>query len=302
MKKLALISTYCDTPEKLNLLQKNISILRSLNVDTFVLSPIKIDVDCDFLFITKENPILRWPERGMVAWKTFFYEKREIKTTVVVDDYGWASLYQIKKMMDISITYDYDIFYVLIYDLNMDEKVIEDIKVNSYNKIYPTRDVLGSKIFPSSLTFASFNKEKLKIMSSLLDKNAYKINSWVAEEFIHQCVVAMGLEHSDHYVTDLICISNEDRYFNHSLSKKYDFFLSKDYGDNLKILFYRVTDVIDIYINDELFKINEEQLLETNFTTETLKILKMETDGELIDYLDLYNQISKSNINIIEYL
>ena len=115
MKKLALISTYCDTEEKKEVLVQNLIELRSLGVDTLVLSPIPLGGDifeyCDFLFYTKENPILNWPERSYSHW-----HKQELKTKSTVlhsfsIDYGWAALYQAKKLSQIGLSYDYDIYY-----------------------------------------------------------------------------------------------------------------------------------------------------------------------------------------------
>jgi hypothetical protein len=62
MKKIALISSFCDNTEKLDLLKKNIQKIKSLGVDVMVISPLKLDDEmieiCDFLIYTKENPLL----------------------------------------------------------------------------------------------------------------------------------------------------------------------------------------------------------------------------------------------------
>lgn len=75
MKKIALISSYCDNEDKLNILKKNILILKKIGVDVMLLSPIPIDSDiislCDFFIYTKENPILRWPVRAHTFWLNF---------------------------------------------------------------------------------------------------------------------------------------------------------------------------------------------------------------------------------------
>jgi hypothetical protein len=40
MKKVALIGSYCDTHEKIEVLNKNINIVKNLGVDVIVISPI----------------------------------------------------------------------------------------------------------------------------------------------------------------------------------------------------------------------------------------------------------------------
>ena len=67
MKKIALISTFCDTKEKQNILKENIIKIKNLGIDVMAISPIEIPYDitklCDFFFYTKENPLLKWPVR-----------------------------------------------------------------------------------------------------------------------------------------------------------------------------------------------------------------------------------------------
>lgn len=294
MKKVALISSHCDTPEKINILKSNIETLKSLNIDTFVISAIKIDIDCDFLFITKENPILKWPERAMAAWRVLDYDEKVLKFVSLISDYGWASLYQIKKIMEFGSTYDYDIFYFLIYDLNIDEKIIQDISSNISNTIYPRKDFNTDKIYPSSLHFAIFNKEKLKVFSSLLDKDAYiKIKNGVAEDFVHQCAISIGIHHSDYPVNDLICMTDSDRLFNQSISEKYDFFLNKDEESNFKIFFFFVNGELIVHINEDRYEISQPQLIETNIPFGNLKLLKIENNEGMIDYIEEYSKTNK---------
>jgi hypothetical protein len=297
MKKLALISSHCDTPEKIDVLNSNLRTLKSLNIDTFVISAIKIDVDCDFLFITKENPILKWPERSIAVWKTFNYDEKILRFISFFADYGWASLYQIKKIMEFAATYDYDIFYFLIYDLDMDKKIIEDINSNIFNIVYPRKAFNSEYVYPSSVHFSIFNKEKLKIFSSLLDKESYiNLKQGVAESYIHQCAVGMGLQNSNYPVTDLICISEKNP-FSLSITDKYEFFLNKDVNSNFKIYFFMSSDELTVYVNEQIYKISEKQLLQTNVPCESIYLLKIENSEGIIDYTEKYNNYNKQVIN-----
>ena len=64
MKKIALISTFCDTEEKQNILRENILKIKNLGIDVMAVSPIEIPHDivslCDFFFFTKENKISKF--------------------------------------------------------------------------------------------------------------------------------------------------------------------------------------------------------------------------------------------------
>ena len=137
MKKIALISTFCDTNEKIQVLLNNVKILKSLGVDVMGNSPIPFDSTLtsyfDFYFQTKENPVLTWPDRVMAHWKIYKDSfGKETKMVRGLKDYGWAALYQIKKLSEIALTFNYDIFYHVTYDLYIDSKIIEDISNNEF--------------------------------------------------------------------------------------------------------------------------------------------------------------------------
>ena len=101
MKKIALISTFCDTDEKIYTLINNIKKLKEVGLDTLVISPIKlpsriIEIS-DFVFFTKENPVFNWPQRGFTFWQSLNTSDGWVTMHRNVADYGWAGLYQVKK-------------------------------------------------------------------------------------------------------------------------------------------------------------------------------------------------------------
>ena len=111
MKKLALINSYCNTWEKLTILLQNVNKLKELGVDSLVYSPVplprEITDQLDYVILSKENPIIRWPERAMMQWVRI----NNSKLKLVVPDYGWASVYQYKKLMEYGATLDYDYYF-----------------------------------------------------------------------------------------------------------------------------------------------------------------------------------------------
>lgn len=300
MKKIALISSYCDTVEKLEVLKENLNILKLNNVDTFVISNLKIDIDCDYFFLTKENPILSWPERSITSWRILEHEKYKVQIESSLDDYGWASLYQIKKIMEIALTYDYDIFYVMLYDLEIDQIIIDYLKSDEINVIFPRKDFNTDKIYPSSLHFSIFNKEKLHTMSKLIDKNTYlQINDGFAEDFVHQSVISLGLNHSSHVVTDSIQAVNFDSTFNHSTNENYKIFFSKN-DENFKFLIYDFDEQLNVSINDKNFIINPKfELVETDIPCGDIYKISITSKNTHINYIDLYNKKSRCNIHLM---
>ena len=76
MRKIALIGSYCDTEEKIQILKENIKKLKDLGLDILVISPLTLPSEIiessDFVFFTKENPLLTWPVRAVTFWKTIY--------------------------------------------------------------------------------------------------------------------------------------------------------------------------------------------------------------------------------------
>ena len=93
MKKLALISTFCNTQEKIDILKTNLLKLKKLNVDTLILTPfnllpneiINLSTHC---IITNENPILDLNVKSLLIYSKPT-SKHKIKLTLVEKDYGW---------------------------------------------------------------------------------------------------------------------------------------------------------------------------------------------------------------------
>ena len=119
IKKVALISTYCDTQEKIDVLIKNIDKVKAYGLDVIVISPIflpqYVQTKCDYFLLTKDNPVLDWPGKAMQAWKNILINSKSITVTRVYADYGWAGLFQVKKLSELALTLDYDYFYHMIY-------------------------------------------------------------------------------------------------------------------------------------------------------------------------------------------
>jgi hypothetical protein len=82
---------------------------------------------CDYYFQTKDNPLLEWPVRAYTHW----YRKEHSPEKILymhrgLADYGWAALYQVKKLSQFALTFDYDMFYHMIYDLEIDDVIKQE--------------------------------------------------------------------------------------------------------------------------------------------------------------------------------
>ena len=175
MKKIVLISSYCDTPDKISVLRHNILKLKSLGLDVMLNSPIIIPQDiinlCDYFFLTKDNPVLKYPEK----WVWVYNINNGVKMIKSQNDYGWANLYQVKKLSEIALTFDYDLFYHIIYDLIIDDYVVEQLQSEKCFNFFPFHE------HRVSLHLMLFNRDNLLKFISLIE---YK--SYIAGQFLEQ--------------------------------------------------------------------------------------------------------------------
>lgn len=304
MKKIAMISTYCDTDEKKTVLRDNILKLKSLNVDVMVLSPLVLGDDivslCDFFYYTKENPILRWPERAnSFWWKSNNRQGDEIILHRDIDDYGWAALYQTKKLSQIAMSYDYEIFYHMIYDLEISEFIINDIQKNVINKTYHRINPKDpNDKWDVTLHFMIFDRQSIESFEDKIDKNTYLNLNGFAEEYVEEIVSDMRLKKSEYDVKDKIRYidADDDDIFNYSFNTKYKIFFS-NLDDFITVIFYNIDcKNIHIIINGCMTFIVDEMkpIYLKGVIIESFKVI---CDNDTDEYINTINKIKR---NIIE--
>jgi hypothetical protein len=305
MKKIALISTFCNTPEKVHILVENVKILKSLGVDVMVNSFISLEPEIinyfDFYFQTKENPLLRWPERANTFWwKQVNLYNKEIMLHRDVDDYGWAAIYQIKKLSEIALTFNYDIFYHITYDIIISNELTQDILNNKTNTTYHTinpNDPLDQ--WNVSPLFISFNKENLIKFLSKIDKDLYIQRYGFAEDFIELLLEDIPMIKSEFPVEDSITYINgcNNDLFNYSQSENYKIFFSNNWTNRFSFVVYDIKegDLKVVFNDKEIYNI--ENLVPQGFETD-VNSFKVIFNNEIIEYNDIINDIPR---NVISY-
>lgn len=306
MKKIVLISSYCDNNEKLNILKKNILTLKNIGLDIMLLSPISVGDDivrlCDFFIYTKENPILRWPVRAHTFWLNFRNKHGDnLFLHRDIDDYSWAALYQTKKLSEISLTYDYDIFYHMIYDLDITNDVIDDINNNIINRTYHRLNPKNEdEVWNVTLHFMSLDRFNLKIFSDNIRYDDYVSKIGFAENYIEPILNQLNLTKSEFPVSDIVrhIDSDDDNMFNYSKNKKYKIFFSKNHH-KYSFIIYDCNDIEikRITLNYDKF-LNFEYMKPIEFNTENvLSFIITTNDGEE-EYSDTINSIVRNVIEI----
>ncbi len=322
MKKIALISSFCNTEKKIEILKENILILKNLGLDVLVISPISLPDEIrelsDFVFFTKENPLLLWPVRAFTFWKSIPTDKGFVMMHHNLADYGWAALYQVKKMSQIALTYDYDMFYHFIYDTDIDEQLQKEIIDNDVNFIHPRRNPNNyDEIWEATLHFMVFDRPTMQEIVSRIDLNTYLRSNGVAEGQALKWAQEIPLKISDYPLKDKVYYWENVDFFNHSINPDYKLFFNKNeysqiwvdetmqesyVDENLRFFIYDVLkpQELKIQINDNTEKIyiSKNELFVFEHSSMNIQKLIIEDENGI---LDLTDKIKSANRNLIYY-
>ena len=309
MKKIALISTFCDNSEKVNLLKETIIILKNKGMDVMCLSPNFINLPkeivelSDFIFYTKENPILKWPEKSMTSWKRIFTDKGEVKIHHFYPDYGWASLYQFKKLSEIALTFNYDMYYWFIYDSDIDDIILDEIDNNEINITHPR--VAGEKIsHRGTFHFMPMDKKTTKILSDDITKERY-LGIHVAEEICNDWIDLGYLKVKSHPIKDKMGAVDLNDDSSHNLVsgkiENFKLFVEKSEYKVRMVVFDVLTSMsIIISINGEDnkydLKVGENLLLEFGENCLDIVSLNIKVNGINYDFTEEYSTSCRKRI------
>jgi hypothetical protein len=297
MKRIALIQSHCNTEEKLGVLRDNIKKLSDLGLDILLFSHILVPQDIiesvKYFIYDNSNPIL-WEERRHVYW----WANNRVKLESSVPDYGWTVFNQIIKSYNSIIDENYEMYFVICYDLIIDDFVMDVVhnnKIGKFKHIKPKHvNEVGDYvdvIFSTSLIFISLTQELIHNFVQNLNKQEYIDNpQWIAEKYLE-----IVLERNDIILENLGSVSDllheSKSVFNQSQNPNYEIFI--DNQDFLKLRYFQNNLNIKhhLIINDEIFTIDDEEFL---FEKECDQI---NTIGVFVDgvYNDLKNLLNSEN-------
>ena len=309
-KKVALISSFCDSKEKLDVLQSNIKQLKQLAFDVIVISPLTLPKEivsiCDYFFYTKDNLILEWPINVQMYWFEKEISKEKPLTFVATNkDYGWTGLSHVKKLTDIGLLFDYKHFYYMIYDIDIDQNVLSVLNNPKDNWIGSfERD--GVRV-NSSLHLMVFDRENAKRMSNLVSLESYieflhdKNQNGSTEAFVDTIKKKLQSESPDFFIKDKIFVYRD--FFNHSPDNRIKFFVKKDSNNimsNLKIFFYANESLakIKLIINDKESEVNIscDSIVDLGVNFLELRSARFSINEEEVDILKSIESIKYASI------
>jgi hypothetical protein len=232
-------------------------------------------------------------------------------------DYGWAGLYQVKKLSQIALTFDYDLFYHMIYDVVIDEQVEKDIISNKCNLVYSRRNPHHPEtLWETTLHLMIYDREMMKKIESEITLDEYLRTNGMAEGEVLKWKNKYGIPASEHPVKDEIFYWGDFDFFNYSPFPEFKMFISKnekmniwlgespiyekELTDNLRICFHSFEQMeeIEIIINGIKYieKPKSWQYIEYPVSSQQIFSLMFVYRGNEVDFTDQYKDVMMNQI------
>lgn len=294
MQKLILISSHCDTSEKVKILKTNIEIYRDINIPVLLYSTVKLSRDItdivDYYFYNSNNPINM--ESGLFFYAEKIYSNKKIKFERYWSNHSYASFYQIKYLIYLAKLLNYDLNFFVFYDLVVTSEIIDFIsnknEENFFSFSAKEKDELivndcSTQLFSISKEKLSFfeenyiwdNTKNFDCLEHFFADLSEKINIKINREFLVE----------DHIYT----FGNwTETFFNYSPWVDFKIYFSKNDPNNMnKCLIYDVKKPSEIFlrINNEIKKIKIFDFHEIEINTQHKKI-ELWLDGKIFDVLE----------------
>ncbi len=269
-KNLIIILSHCDTEEKIKILDDNIKQLKSNGFDILLTShvplPKSIQSQIEYFIYDKSNPILHWPQRGMVYWKTITLGQENYDLVNILPDYGWTAFNQFLTSSHLGLSLDYDQYSFINYDTILTPLMFETLKSpQSFvtSKVYAKENEKGFR-FPSFM-LNILNKENLKKLLPLISQEQYIDGSITiehhdfkdAETYLGHLISVFNYEIYPEVVKDQIMYIDFQDAFNFNMDNNLFkvFYQSvtdpKVYKTEPSILIYDIKENLKVNINDK---------------------------------------------------
>ena len=301
MKKLFLISSFCDSEEKIQVLHNNILKIKELGHDTLLISPIDlpnyVTNKSDYYFRTKENPVSTIEEKAYIHWRQITDDYRLER---FFPEYGWAALYQNKKLSQIGLTFDYDMYYHIIYDTKINEGLRNQINSNVVNQYYSNKSTNGD-INEFSLHFIPLNREGLLRFEKFLNKHEYNSSHDLTHDYMLKWVGKDNITKNDFIVEEHINFYTDINFFSIYDGDEVNVFLEKfelDQQTNNIVCYDIKSDNVKIFINGYLMfnDFKEKIPVETNLLTSEISEIVVSVNGIEYNCTDNYDKIGRTKI------
>jgi hypothetical protein len=237
----------------------------------------------------------------MYHWRIISSGNSTYKIAATNPDYGFAGLYQVKQLSEISLNLGYEQFFHMIYDLRIDDNVISGFYSDKTNSVYPSKR--ENTIWAVGLHYMIFNKENLQNFASKITKESYiELRGADAFVWVHNKEKILKYTIEQTPVEDEIYYYQEHDFFNFSPVQGLKFFIEKNDEtlEPIKLLFYDNfrTEKLSVIIDDEEreYTINHLDIIDLGFNKTNLKKVKLKYQNEVHDISQILEKIKHNTL------
>lgn len=183
MKECFLITTYCDTEEKINALRRTIDELKVYDKDICVHAhyplPFDLQQSINYYLFDSSNPIIPYETRSIIMWRKFGLTQ----LNVLKRDYGYTVMSQWRGGLIFLHNIGYEVVHILNYDTDVSNEMMkncQNIETSSGVFYLNTSDEIN-------LLFATINiKEYWEDILSISREDYINMNEyWYAEGYVY---------------------------------------------------------------------------------------------------------------------
>ena len=316
---LIIILSHCDTEEKREILIDNINKIKSNNFDILLVSHIPIPPSIqelvEYFIYDKSNPLIYWPERGMVFWRSIT-SNISYKMTNILPDYGWTALNQILLGGNLGLSLDYDYFSFINYDTRLTDLTIEALKNPVPLLTTKVKAAHDKEVRYPSFLLNIINRKNLKLLLPIIIKEQYSFGShpWKkeggfqdAEEYLGHLFTNFRYTTHPEVLTDEIAFSSFGNVFHNGNSNdNFSFFFQNDktqpnipHNATPCVLFYGVNvSNLKLVVNDEYTFIKEGAV--EYIPLPEIKNIGIMVGEEYTDLTEEYNKSIYQKVDLIE--
>ena len=179
MKECFVITTYCNTPLRVNELKKCINNLNQFNIDILIHAHYPLDLEIQksvkYYIYDSTNPVIRDGSKVIVRWK--WYKTANKLLTIPNPDYSYAVINQWVSSLKFLKDKNYDKIHVINYDTFINEFVFRKHQsflddhdvVFEYTNLHP-RDYNANDISDKNLIFVVFFSIKKSFIDSFTNE------------------------------------------------------------------------------------------------------------------------------------
>jgi len=314
---LIAILCHCNTPEKEVLLKENIQTIKNEGHDILIVSHIPVSYEIqdmvEYSIYDRSNPLITYPDRGMVYWQYRQINDTKIKMQNIMPDYGWTALNQILNVTRFALPLDYTHYTFLNYDVLLTDIVLHELKDPAdfvTSKVKDDRSEEGYR-YPSFM-LNILTKKNLQRVLPLIDKNDYMCDT-------HLFIEGGKFRDAEQYWGHITAIFNQfilseemvdqisfefPNIFNESNHSEFKIFFQNN-NTFRRIDTNSFTPRIMIYENSVenlIINLNEEKIVV--YGNAVIDLPEINTIGytynnEYVDLTEVYNKANFSTINYV---